>query len=174
MNADFWALAASISQVLASISVIAAIIFAVVQLREATRTRYLEAVARIFEEFRSKAFFQDRRFIYSHDAFDYASCTDEERTQIERSINTFNRMSFLVEKGLLPKKLVLEMWSGALLSVWQKLESYVQDRRRVTGFSDWAIQFEHMAALSREYRTTVLGEEGVGYGITRQFKETNL
>jgi hypothetical protein len=171
MNADSWALAASISQVLASISVISAIIFAVVQLREATRARYLEALARIFEEFRSEGFFEDRRFIYAHGEFSYASCTDEEKRRIERTINTFNQMSFLVEKGLLPRKLILEMWSGALLSSWQKSESYVQDRRAATGFSDWAIQFEHMAALSGEYRTRVLGEKGSSYGITHQSRE---
>lgn len=173
MSADFWMSAANISQVVACVAVVVAILFAIVQIREVTRARYLEALARIFEEFRSEVFFKDRRFVYSHERFSWGSCTDEERTKIERLINTYNRMSFLVKKGMIPQKLILELWSGALLASWQKLKSYVKDRRVATGFSDWAIQFEHLAGLSEEYRTKVLGEKGTGYKVKYPQEDTS-
>jgi hypothetical protein len=87
MNPDSWTLAANIAQVFASVSVIVAILFAIIQLREATRARYLEALTKIFEDFRSEEFFQDRRFVYSHDEFVYESCNDEEKRRVERLIN---------------------------------------------------------------------------------------
>lgn len=166
MNANFWMLAANISQVIACIAVIIAIPFAIIQIKEATRARYLEALSRIFEEFRSEVFFKDRRFVYSHEQFDWNSCNKDERIRIERLINTYNRMAFLVEKGMIPQRLILEIWSGALTASWQKLESYVKDRRAATGFSDWAIQFEHIANLSKKYRIKVLGEKATGYKVT--------
>jgi hypothetical protein len=172
MNPDSWTLAANIAQVFASVSVIVAILFAIIQLREATRARYLEALTKIFEDFRSEEFFQDRRFVYSHDEFVYESCNDEEKRRVERLINAFNRMSFLAEKGLLPRKLILEMWSGALYRSWQKLELYVAAHRKEYKFSDWAIQFEHMAALSREYRIKVLGEDWISHKISLQQPDT--
>ena len=165
MSAACWLLAANISQVVACVAIVIAIPFAYVQLREATRARHLEALARIFEEFRSEVFFEDRRFVYSHDVFNWNACSDEERIRIERLINTYNRISFLVEKGMVPKKLILEIWSGAILASWQKLESYVIERRAITGFSDWAIQFEHLAAHSKQYRMSILKETGLGYEV---------
>ena len=166
MSADFWTLAANISQVIACAAVIIAIPFAFIQIKEATRARYLEALSRIFEEFRSEVFFKHRRFVYSHKQFDWSSCSEGERMRIERLINTFNRMAFLVEKGMIPQRLILEIWSGALAASWQKLEPYVRDRRAATGFSDWAIQFEHLANLGKEYRIEVLGEKGTAYKVT--------
>lgn len=165
MNADFWMLAANISEVVASVAVIIAIPFAIVQIKEASRSRDLEALSRIFEEFRSDIFLKDRRFVYSHDDFDYNSSTDEQRIRLERLINTYNRISFLVEKRLIPKRLFLEMWSGAILASWQRLNLYVKDRRVETGFSDWAIRFENLAALSEDYRKKVLGEKGNSYRV---------
>ena len=165
MNADFWMLMGNILQVVAAIAIIVGIPFAIIQLKEVTRARYVDALSRIFEEFRSEVFFKDRRFVYSHEQFDYNSCTREEKIRIERLINTYNRTSFLVEKGLIPKKFFLEIWSGAWLASWQKLERYVKERRAATGFSDWAIQFEHLVAFSKNYRTKVLGEKEKGYGI---------
>ena len=165
MNADFWMLAANISQVIACAAIIIAIPFAIIQIKEATRARYLEALSRIFEEFRSEVFFKARRFVYSHEQFDWSCCSEDERITLERLINTYNRMAFLVEKGMIPKRLIFEIWSGALVASWQRLESYVNDRRAATGFSDWAIQFEHLANLSKKYRITVLGEKGTGYKV---------
>ena len=76
MNADFWMLAANISQVIACAAIIIAIPFAIIQIKEATRARYLEALSRIFEEFRSEVFFKARRSVYSHEQFDWRLLID--------------------------------------------------------------------------------------------------
>ncbi len=165
MTANALSTIAIITQIVASISVIVGIIIALIQLREMAKARYLEALSKIFEEFRSEEFFAGRRFVYSHDRFDYNSCTSEERNKIERLINTYNRISFFVFKGMVSKNLILEMYSGAFVASWEKLENYIYVRRLATGFSDWAANFEKMAKISKVFRKKTLKEVGVDYKV---------
>jgi hypothetical protein len=173
MSLESWTIIAAICQVVASVAVVIGIPFALFQLREATRARNLEVLARTFEEFRSEVFFEDRRFVYSHEQFDYDCCDEAQRTRLERLINTYNRIAFLVLKGLTSRQLVLELYSGAFIASWQKLEGYVRARRAYTGFSDWAIHFEQIAELAEKYRGGVLKEHHVKYKVPRAGSKTS-
>jgi hypothetical protein len=51
----------------------------------------------------------------------------------------------------MPKKMVVRAYSYPYVRAWDKLEAFVKERRKVTGQSNWCIDFERRADVSRQY-----------------------
>ena len=153
-----WNAVSAISSVANTIIVLVAAIFAVRQIKEAAKARYISVLFEMFRDMHQDRASADRQFIYSNTFDDYKTCSPEDQVRIERVINLYQRIAYLASKKLVPSEFILDMYSGTYKSVWQKLGNYIETRRTATKVANYAKAFEEFAKQAIEYRFNKFGE----------------
>ena len=166
MDSIFWNAITALSTTIGTIAILIASVLAIRQLREATRLRYFEVLQSIFDDFHEDQALRDRLLIYSMRSPTHTDCTSEERNQIERVIERYQRIAYLCRRGFIPSEMILEMYLGSFISVWRKLERYISGRkgkRFITGLTNYAVDFEAFVKEALLFRQKRLGEKGGRY-----------
>lgn len=145
VDPDFWSMLADISTALGFGMVIYAAIVGLTHLREATRTRHLEAMLRVYEMIGSKHARAQRRFIYTQLRSTPEDLTPEEREVVEEVSVTFDKIGNLVEKGLVPEDELMTTHCEIFIRAWQTLEPYIMHYRQL-------ISENHVKSFERLYR----------------------
>jgi hypothetical protein len=94
------------------------------QLRETAKTRYLEAIVRVFEEFGSE------------EAYHYADLVLGLPTRIEEYtpaevelatwvVRVYEKIGFLVESGMIPAEYIIPLYSRRIVWTWTAVQPYV-------------------------------------------------
>lgn len=152
----FWSGMSAISSVVNTITVVITAYIAITQIKEAIRARYVDVLTKIFAEFHSDEAKRDREFVYNNTFPVYSKCSTKKDAEtaylVDRIIDLYQRTAFLVNQNLIPDHLVLGMYSGTFMAVWQKVSEYVHDKRTATGLSNYAADFEKLANRAVDYR----------------------
>lgn len=133
----------------AAIATIAAV-FALVQVREMTRTRHLEAMLRVFEMLGAEDARKQRRFIYTQLKSSPERLTPEEQWVVEQVTVTFDRLGRLVEMGLVPREELFQGHCEVVIRVWARLKPYIYHHRSRVG-GRHGHNFEELAKSAQEY-----------------------
>jgi len=156
---DIWSAVSAISSVVNTVIVLVAAIFAVKQIKEATKARYISVMLELFKDMHQDTTSNNRQFIYSNTFGDYKTTLPETQVRVESVINLYQRIAYLASKELVPSEFILDMYSGTYKSVWQKLENYIETRRKETNVINYAKDFEEFARKAIEYRFNKFGED---------------
>jgi hypothetical protein len=151
--------AVDLATIAEAVAVCIAAAFAAVQLLQARRTRQLELLVTLFAEFHESTNYlrRQRVLLLATDTWGPDSVHEDE---VRHTCDFFQRIGFLVRNRGIPEKLVLEMYSGAIVSCFDATRSYVQHVRAEYGIANYGVDFEWIADRARRYRLRQYGEVG--------------
>ena len=129
---QIWAAVSAISTAIMTAVVAISAIFALRQLREIAKTRSVEVIDLLFRTFHTDQARKDRQYIYSAQVPSYETATEETREQVDRVIDLYERIAFIATHGLVDRNVILEMYSGTYLTVWNCVRRYVEAKRRLS------------------------------------------
>jgi len=154
-NVD-WVVIASIAQTIEAIAVVAALLYAWQQVREARRGSDLGAMWEIFNELSSEEMNNARKIVYQNwklyqqlgEGQGLDAIPTEARHNATKVANNLNRIGYVVHKGLIPEDLLLDNNRYVIARSWKALKPYVKHLRKERedagerGFMEY---FEHLA-----------------------------
>ena len=132
---------ASISTIVAAISVIVGVTLAVLQLRHIVKTRQVDLVIRLYTTFGSKEFQEAlmKTMTLKFKDFDdfrekYASSSDYSKNPEfianEMVSVFFEGIGVLLRRGLIDIELVEDLFSGPIKSTWEKMKPLIEGYRK--------------------------------------------
>ncbi|MBF6590892.1 MAG: hypothetical protein IVW57_10250, partial [Ktedonobacterales bacterium] len=100
------------------------------QLREAAKTRYLEALIRMFDDFGSReAYFEADALLGLPQRIEDFS--PAEIGLASWSVRIYEKIGFLVDTGLIPEDLIVPLYSRRILWSWDALQPYIKQQREL-------------------------------------------
>ena len=137
----------ALSTALAVGTVFGAGYFAIQELSESSKTRYMEIADKLFIELNSQENIQARKTVYQLGAFNPdASLNLQQRQAIKKVLNSLDRVAFLTQKGWIPDEIVMPWMHPMIAKSWDKLEPYVIFQRNQRGESYY---YEHASELAQ-------------------------
>jgi len=140
-----------VATLFANVATVAALFFLLYEIRQSTKSRYLEGAVHLFEYFNTEESKEARRIIYSAGALKH-DIEEEERKSAEQIWAYFNQMGILVKEGLLPRKIALEMYSETTIRCWKALEKNIKEERKKRQVPTYMHYFEWLYNESVQYR----------------------
>ena len=138
---DLWTMVEAFSSILGAATVISAGLIAVWQLKEASSSRHLAVVDRLFDEMNSKENVEARRWVYQELPDDptqgIQGLTEEGRDKVKTVLNTLDRVAFLTQQGWVPDEMTMPWLNLMVLKAWQKLGPYVDYESERRGEKDY-------------------------------------
>jgi hypothetical protein len=127
------------------------------QLRESAKTRYLEALVRMFDDFGSREAYFDADALLGLPARieDYNT---EETELATWAVRVYEKIGFFVASGLIPEELIVPLYSRRIVWSWHALQPYIQYQRKLrdTGgayrMAGDGLYFEQLFQRARAYR----------------------
>lgn len=170
MDSVLWSAVSSAATVTGAVVVVYAAIVAVRQLKEMTRTRYLEAMLRVYELISSDDARDTRRYIYSELRSTPDALTLEEQRQVEKASVLLDRVGSLVAAGLVPADLVLSSHSTMIANLWDRLEPYIRFHRSQR-YESYVRYFEELAIAAKSFQAKGYSNQSVrrGLGARKRF-----
>lgn len=97
------------------------------QLRESSKTRYLEALVRMFDDFGSKeAYHYADRVLGLPKRI--AEFTAEERELAIWVVRVYEKIGFLVESGMMPAEYIVPLYSRRIIWTWDALWPFIEEQ----------------------------------------------
>jgi hypothetical protein len=109
---------------------VAALLYAVKQVREARKARVLEAYLMFESRLTTEQARKDRRHIYETSFENPSVITSEDREIIERVCVTFDILGVLVREGLMYRPLVFKPFYDVIIKCWKKTYDFVEFERK--------------------------------------------
>lgn len=147
------------------------------QWREQARARYLEGLARMFEEFGSREAYADADAVLGlpQRIEDYSP---EELELATWAVRVYEKIAFLVESGLVPAEYIVPLYSRRIVWDWDALQPYILEQRRLRDagggyrLAGDGLYFERLVARALAYRTrTFKGSQRVHPPIPDVYRE---
>ena len=136
----------ALSTALAVATVFGAGYFAIQELSESSKTRYMEIADKLFNELNSEENIQARKIVYQLGAFNPdASLSLHQRQAIKKVLNSLDRVAFLTQKGWIPDEVIMPWMHPMIAKSWDKLELHVILQRNQRGESYY---YEHASELA--------------------------
>jgi hypothetical protein len=136
----------ALSTALAVATVFGAGYFAIQELSESSKTRYMEIADKLFNELNSEENIEARKIVYQLGAFNPdVSLSLHQREAIKKVLNSLDRVAFLTQKGWIPDEIIMPWLHPMIAKSWDKLEPYVIYQRNLRGESYY---YEHASELA--------------------------
>jgi hypothetical protein len=154
---DFWIMLESLSTAIATTALLGAGLFAVTELSEAANTRHLDVVDRLLMELNSEENIEARRWLFTKmpngDPGEVLEKLDDTgRKAIKRTLNSFDRVSFLTQPGWVPEKTVMPWLNPMIVKAWFKLAPFVEYERERRNEPDYYQRAEALAKKCIDWR----------------------
>ncbi len=113
-----------------TIVLVVAGLVAVFQLRATQKSRYLEAVVRMFEDFGSRDAYADADAVLGLPAAiqDYTSQEVELATW---AVRVYEEIAFLTQSGMIPENYIIPLYSRRIVWSWDALQPFIQNERQL-------------------------------------------
>ena len=170
MSTD-WQMVGAISTSVGVLLIIASLIFAARQVREAERGRHATFIIDLYKVLRSPESLDTARKIYKLKNID--EITPQLRIGIEHIMDNLELLGLLVATGLADKGLSLRLMRAQPLRCWYKLEQFILNVRTEQGH--YARFLEDYVIRSVKYQTKKVPKEQwtklYGVNLVEHFKE---
>ena len=148
---DFWTKLAGIATTLEAVVVTVGAIYAAIQWRESVRSRNLTVTVQMLEILGDEEIKQAIRLLRELPQ-EPEKLSDQDWNLVAKVSHRFSRVGLLVLHKMLEEEIVLDMYSGMIISTWERLRPYILFRRAQDDPSRWQCHFEQLAACSYKYR----------------------
>ena len=100
----------ALSTALAVATVFGAGYFAIQELSEASKTRYMEIADKLFNELNSEENINARKIVYQLGSYDPSvGLSQDKRDAIKKVLNSLDRVAFLTQNGWIPDEVILNI-----------------------------------------------------------------
>lgn len=154
---ETWSIISAISTTIQTVAVIITLIYAANQLRSMSKDRHLELLFKLHEMFSEPKARAARYYIFSNFPLDTLELSEEEYKAARDTWNIMDQVGIVAHHNLASRELLLELFSLQTVRLWKKLEPHIHYYRGIRG--DFAVYFEELAKLSREYRKRKYNED---------------
>jgi hypothetical protein len=137
-------------------------VLALIELREASKARYLD-VRTLIQEMNVPALRDARRFVYTEMPSDRAQLSGESLKKVEMVLVSFDEIGVLVAQGLLPRQMALDVYAEIVTRAWRKVLPFVRFERERRGMSRYMIHAEILANLAEQHIQRHYPDERLGY-----------
>ena len=115
---------------LQTILLVVAGLVAVFQLRATQKSRYLESLVRMFEDFGSHDAYADADAVLGLPAT-YQEYTPQEVELATWAVRVYEKIAFLVDTEMIPANYIIPLYSRRIVWTWDALQPYIQEERRL-------------------------------------------
>ena len=167
MDAIYWSMISAIANWVSALAIVAGSVFVVIELRQASRDRYLTISADLFNIWHGSDFQDDQLYIlHQLPAWNYREYVAKGRGErAERAIHRvggfYDRVGHLILSKLMRQDELLPTIGGDAIRVWNKIESLVRETRA----EENALLFQHYEAVLPNclecYVPIVVGDEAL-------------
>lgn len=120
--------------------------FAIQELSEASKTRYMEISDKLFNELNSTENIDARRIVYGlKRAKPDKDLNQDQKDAIKKVLNSLDHVAFLTQKGWIPDEIIMPWMHPMIAKTWQMLEPYVIIQRQQRGEPYY---YEHASELA--------------------------
>jgi hypothetical protein len=127
------------------------------QLREAAKTRYLEALVRMFDDFGSReAYFDADALLGLPQRIE--NYNNEEIELAIWSVRTYEKIGFFVDTGMIPEEFIIPLYSRRIVWSWAALWPFIQWQRTLRDeggayrMAGDGLYFERLYKRAKTYR----------------------
>ena len=136
----------ALSTALAVATVFGAGYFAIQELSEASKTRYMEIADKLFNELNSEENINARKIVYQLGSYDPSvGLSQDKRDAIKKVLNSLDRVAFLTQNGWIPDEVIMPWMHPMIAKSWDKLKPYVIFQRNERRESYY---YEHASKLA--------------------------
>jgi len=136
----------ALSTALAVATVFGAGYFAIQELSEASKTRYMEIADKLFNELNSLDNMEARKIVYGLVSLDPSvGLSQDKRDAVKKVLNSLDHVAFLTQKGWIPDEIIMPWMHPMIAKSWEKLEPYVIFQRNQRGEPYY---YEHASELA--------------------------
>jgi len=167
MDAIYWSMISAVANWVSALAIVAGSVFVVIELRQASRDRYLHISADLFNIWHGSDFQDDQLYIlHQLPAWNYREYVAKGRGErAERAIHRvggfYDRVGHLILSKLMRQDELLPTIGGDAIRVWNKIESLVRETRA----EENALLFQHYEAVLPNclecYVPIVVGDEAL-------------
>lgn len=165
MDAIYWSMISAVANWVSALAIVAGSVFVVIELRQASRDRYLHISADLFNIWHSPDFQDDQLYIlHQLPSWNYREFVAQGRGErAERAIHRvgafYDRVGHLILDKLLRQDELLPTIGGDAIRVWNKIEGLVRETRQ----EENSLLFQHYEAVLPNclecYVPIVVGDE---------------
>jgi len=130
-----WQMVDAIASVVSAAAIVAGAIFVVIQLRQATRDRYVAITSHLFEIWQGTEFQDDQLFLLhklpvsTWEEFVKLGRGERAERALHRVGGFYDRVGSLIRNGLIKQDDILPTVAGYAIAVWHRIEPLVQEAR---------------------------------------------
>ncbi|MFZ5516483.1 MAG: DUF4760 domain-containing protein [Candidatus Zhuqueibacterota bacterium] len=135
---------------LASVAAAIGLILVAWQTRETQKTRQLQATIAIFDDLGSEDSRTARKYVYTKLSDFVENYKDVDRYNAEKVIASLNRAALFCNTKHVNKEIIFAMYGEAFVKCWDKLSSYIIEKRKISG-AQYASEFENAAKNASKY-----------------------
>src|SRR6266852_3612940 len=149
MDAIYWSMISAVANWVSALAIVAGSLFVVIELRQASRDRYLHISTDLFNIWHSPDFQDDQLYIlHQLPSWNYREFVAQGRGErAERAIHRvgafYDRVGHLILNKLLRQDELLPTIGGDAIRVWNKIEGLVREARR----EENTLLFQHYEAV---------------------------
>lgn len=165
MDAIYWSMISAVANWVSALAIVAGSLFVVIELRQASRDRYLHISTDLFNIWHSPDFQDDQLYIlHQLPSWNYREFVAQGRGErAERAIHRvgafYDRVGHLILSKLLRQDELLPTIGGDAIRVWNKIEGLVREARQ----EENTLLFQHYEAVLPNclecYVPIVVGDE---------------
>jgi len=145
-----WEALSSISTAVSTVIIVISAVFVIFQLNEASRTRKLEVLLRLFNDLSSTEAQKNRQHIYAHLPTEPEKLSPDDLLIIDQVLSTMESVWILIDQKQIEKEFVLETYGVKFLRLWKVLYPVVEFERKRKG-QFYSRRVESLIEISREY-----------------------
>ena len=161
MTASIWEVIAAVAAAIEALAVVIALVYAAKELHNAAKDRHLSLVFKLHDMFDNPEARAARYHIFTKLPSEPGRLNRKDYQMARNTWNLMNLLGIIAQRNLASKEMILELYSRQVVRLWHKLEPHISYYRKERG--RFAVHFEQLAQVSREYRKEHYGEEEPSY-----------
>jgi hypothetical protein len=151
-----WNTIAAIAAAVQTAILVAAAYYALVQVKEARRTRLLNVLISLRQDIDSTESRQNRYVLFNELPDDLTSpLTVEQDMVIDRVVVEYENIGSLVVNGFIDVSLMTSLYSNSTERSWRRVEPWVQKERARRNNAPFLVNFEKFAKYCIEYNAQI-------------------
>ena len=132
-----WNTISAISTAFMALVILITAIFAVLQLREISRSRKVTAFMNLSQFLQREEIREARRILIGTSGKNFGDWSKEEIEAAEKACSTYDVAGIMVSKKLIERDLVVNEWRDSIIKCWEAAKPMIEEYRKKRGKDFW-------------------------------------
>lgn len=146
-----WYMFGAWSTAFMALAILITAIFAVLQLREASRSRKVAAFTDISQFLQREEIRKARRTLFEISEKNFKDWSIEEREEAEKACHPYDLAGIMVSEKLIEEGLIVKKWRYSIIRCWEAAKPMIMEYRKDRGKDFWG-DFEWLYERAKEIK----------------------